>query len=81
MQLLDETAMDINLRREINSLLIQKETAAEKSKITTPPPIADWIRSTCERMPKEAEQFSRYERPGWEPLHQLMNDIVKNPNS
>jgi len=76
LRLLDETAIDSGLRREIDALLIQKETTDEKVKIVAPPLIADWIRSTCERLPQEADQLPRREKFDWEPLQQLMNDMV-----
>ena len=80
LRLLNETAIAAGLRKQIDDLLVQKATAAEREKINVPLPLADWIRSTCERLPKETEQFARYERPGWEPVQQLMNDVVEKLN-
>jgi len=75
LRLLDETSFDAELRKHIDDLLIQKETAAEQSTIVVPPLIADWIRATCERLPKECERFPRQEKRGLEPLQQLFNEI------
>ena len=75
-RVLDGITMDTDLRQYIDALIVQKETVAEKDKIAVPPPIVDWIRSTCKRLPKEIEQFDRPENPGWEPLQRLMNDMV-----
>ena len=77
LRLLDAVVIDAALRREIDALLIQKETAAEKEKIAAPPLIADWICSTVERLPKEVGQFACHEKPGWEPLHTLFNEIAE----
>ncbi len=80
-RLLDETKIDTALHSMIDDLLVQKEVAAEKNKIVVPSPLTDWIRSTCERLPKEAEKFPRREKPGWEPLHELFNNLVISPAS
>ncbi len=76
-RLLNETIIDGEWRKMVDELLVQKETAAEQDKITVPPPLADWIRSMVERLPKEAERFPRREKPGWEPLQRLFHDTVK----
>ncbi len=75
-RLFDETNIDTALRSLIDHLLVQKESAAEQAKIAVAPPLADWIRTTCERLPKETERFPRREKPGWEPLHRLFHEIV-----
>ncbi len=75
-RLLDKTEFDAALRLPVDDLLVQKETAAEQAKIAVPPPLADWIRSMVESLPKDAERFPRRDKPGWEPLNRLFNETV-----
>ena len=75
-RLLSEIPIDTELRSLIDELLVQKEKAAEQDKIVTPLPLADWIRLTVEQLPKESQKFPRREKPGWEPLQRLFDDIV-----
>ena len=75
-RLLDANLIVNDLRYKIDEILVQKETAAEQDKIVVPATLADWIRSNCERLPKEAENFPRCEKPGWEPLHEFFREIV-----
>lgn len=77
-RLLSETEIGPELRKILDDILARKETAAEQDKIAVPAPLAEWIRSTCERLPKEAESFPRREKTGWEPLQRLFEDTVTN---
>ena len=76
LRLLNETAIDAELRKHIDDLLVQKETAVEQAMIAIPALIKDWIHSTGERLRKECKQFPRYEKPGLEPLHDLFSEIL-----
>ena len=75
-RLLEAELIAHDLRSRIDYLLVQKEAAAEQDKIVVPQPLADWIRLTCEYLPKEVEKFPRHEKQGWEPLHELFNEII-----
>ena len=79
LRLLNETAIDAELRKHIDDLLVQKETAVEQAMIAIPALIKDWIHSTGERLHKECEQFPRHEKPGLEPLHDLLSEILERP--
>lgn len=76
LRLLNETTFSDDLRKRIDDLLVQKETVAEQEKIVISPPMTEWMRATCKRLPKEAQSFPRREKPGWEPLQRLFNETV-----